>query len=36
VTAGNININDENWGNISEWKDKYDNAIGNLLLGQEG
>lgn len=31
VTAGKIQINDENWGHISEWKNKYDNAIGNYL-----
>lgn len=31
VTSGEIKVNDESWGNISDWKDKYDNAIGNYL-----
>jgi phosphoribosylformylglycinamidine synthase len=31
VTSGEIKIDNENWGNISEWKNKYDNAIGNYL-----
>jgi phosphoribosylformylglycinamidine synthase II len=35
VTEGDIMINDKNWGNITEWKDKYDNAIGSLLAGHE-
>lgn len=35
VTDGAIKINNENWGNIAEWKNKYDNAIGNLLAGHE-
>ena len=24
-------MDDENWGNISDWKEKYDNAIGNYF-----
>ena len=35
VTSGAINIDNANWGNISDWKNKYDNAIGNLLAGHE-
>lgn len=35
VTTGEININGEDWGHVSEWKDKYDNAISNLLAGHE-
>jgi phosphoribosylformylglycinamidine synthase len=35
VTDGQIKINNESWGNIKEWKEKYDNAIGNLLAGHE-
>jgi phosphoribosylformylglycinamidine synthase II len=31
VTAGNIEVNGENWGNIGEWKNKYDTAIEKLL-----
>jgi phosphoribosylformylglycinamidine synthase len=34
VTSGEIKIDDENWGNISDWKNKYDNVIGNLLKGE--
>jgi len=36
VTHGDIIIDGDNWGNIAWWKDKYDNAIGNLLAGQDG
>ena len=35
VTGGNININGEDWGNVAEWKEKYENAIANLLVGHE-
>ncbi|MBC7423040.1 MAG: phosphoribosylformylglycinamidine synthase subunit PurL, partial [Ferruginibacter sp.] len=35
VTDGGITIDGENWGNITSWKDKYNNAIGNLLAGHE-
>ncbi|NCI49269.1 phosphoribosylformylglycinamidine synthase subunit PurL [Sediminibacterium roseum] len=31
VTAGNVSVNGENWGAITEWKNKYDTAIENLL-----
>ena len=31
VTSGEIIINKNNWGNISEWSEKYDNAIGNYF-----
>ena len=31
VTSGEIIIDNENWGNIDEWKEKYDNAIGNYF-----
>ncbi len=34
VTNGTININNQDWGTVKEWKDKYDNAIGNLLAAQ--
>ncbi|MES2429444.1 MAG: phosphoribosylformylglycinamidine synthase subunit PurL [Bacteroidota bacterium] len=34
VTDGAILIDAENWDAISDWKNKYDNAIGNLLAGQ--
>jgi phosphoribosylformylglycinamidine synthase len=36
VTAGSVKVNGESWGNIAEWKDKYDNAIGNLLKASAG
>ena len=35
VTSGNININEEDWGNVGDWKEKYENAIANLLAGHE-
>ena len=35
VVANDIMIENENWGNIGEWKNKYDNAITALLKGQE-
>jgi phosphoribosylformylglycinamidine synthase len=34
VTSGEIKIDDEDWGNISDWKNKYDNVIGSLLKGE--
>ncbi len=35
VTSGNIHVNGEDWGNVAEWKEKYENAIANLLAGHE-
>ncbi|MBK9532333.1 MAG: phosphoribosylformylglycinamidine synthase subunit PurL [Chitinophagaceae bacterium] len=35
VTHGKININGEDWGHVKEWKEKYENAIANLLAGHE-
>jgi phosphoribosylformylglycinamidine synthase len=35
VTAGMLSIDGESWGTISDWKHKYDNAIGNMLANQE-
>ncbi len=35
VTSGAVKINGEDWGNIIFWKEKYDNAIANLLAGHE-
>ncbi len=35
VTGGSININGEDWGNVNAWKEKYENAIANLLAGHE-
>jgi len=31
VTDGSIEVDGMYWGNIAEWKDRYDNAIGNML-----
>ena len=31
VTSGEIKIDNADWGNISEWKNKYDNAIGKIM-----
>ena len=36
VTNGNISIDGNGWGNTIEWKEKYENAIGNLLAGHDG
>ncbi|MGG9961138.1 phosphoribosylformylglycinamidine synthase subunit PurL [Ferruginibacter sp. SUN106] len=35
VTSGAVNIDGEDWGNVADWKEKYDNAIGKLLAGHE-
>ena len=31
VTNGSIKVNDENWGSITDWKEKYDTAIEKIL-----
>jgi phosphoribosylformylglycinamidine synthase len=31
VTGGNIEVNGEDWGNIHEWKEKYETAIEKLI-----
>ncbi len=35
VSSGNIKVNGEDWGTVIDWKDKYENAIVNLLAGNE-
>lgn len=35
VTSGAVEVDGMNWGTILEWKEKYDNAIHNLLSGHE-
>lgn len=35
VTTGHISINNEDWGNIADWKNRYDNAIGDQLTGND-
>ncbi|HMJ48772.1 MAG TPA: AIR synthase-related protein, partial [Ferruginibacter sp.] len=35
VTKGDILVSGENWGFINEWKDIYDNAIGNYLRKEQ-
>jgi hypothetical protein len=32
---GAVIVDAANWGGIDTWKDKYDNAIANLLKGHE-
>ncbi len=32
VTGGGISVNGQNWGNIKEWKFKYDTAIEQMLM----
>ncbi len=36
VTPGDIKVDAAAWGNIADWKNKYDNAISNLLAGHDG
>jgi phosphoribosylformylglycinamidine synthase subunit PurL len=31
VVASSITIGTDNWGNVSEWKERYDNAIGGVM-----
>jgi phosphoribosylformylglycinamidine synthase subunit PurL len=31
VSSSTITVETDNWGNVSEWKDKYDNAIGRYM-----
>ncbi|MDQ2753133.1 MAG: AIR synthase related protein, partial [Bacteroidota bacterium] len=33
VTGGNVMVNDDNWGNISEWKVSYDTSIEKMIDG---
>ena len=33
VTSGEIKVNNENWGSIGDWKNKYDTAIEKILVG---
>jgi phosphoribosylformylglycinamidine synthase subunit PurL len=35
VTSGKVSIDGENWGNILQWKERYDSAIEQLLAGHE-
>ena len=35
VTPGSIEVDGMNWGSIHTWKEKYNNAIADLLAGQE-
>jgi phosphoribosylformylglycinamidine synthase len=35
VTTGAVEVDGEDWGTIIAWKERYDNAIGNLLAGHE-
>lgn len=36
VTPGEIKVDTAAWGNIADWKNKYDNAISSLLAGHDG
>ncbi len=35
VTAGSVEVDGMDWGTIMSWKERYDNAIGNLLAGHD-
>jgi phosphoribosylformylglycinamidine synthase len=34
VTSGSVSIDGEQWGNVDNWKELYDNAIGQYLAGE--
>jgi phosphoribosylformylglycinamidine synthase subunit PurL len=34
VTEGDITVDGDNWGSITDWKEQYDNAIGRLLQSE--
>jgi phosphoribosylformylglycinamidine synthase len=34
VTAGDFRIDAKNWGNVEDWKDRYESAIGNIMAAQ--
>jgi phosphoribosylformylglycinamidine synthase len=34
VTSGSVSIDGEQWGNVDNWKELYDNAIGRYLAGE--
>jgi phosphoribosylformylglycinamidine synthase len=36
VTSSAIHVDNENWSNISKWKEKYDSAISNVLNNKKG
>jgi phosphoribosylformylglycinamidine synthase len=35
VTTGSVEVDGMDWGHIIAWKERYDNAIGNLLAGHD-
>ena len=35
VTDGSVEVDGMNWGNIYYWKQKYDNAIGDLVSAEK-
>jgi phosphoribosylformylglycinamidine synthase len=35
VTSGAVTVGGQAWGNIAEWKEKYDTAIETLLAKEE-
>ncbi len=34
VTDGQFRVNGKDWGNVGDWKDSYDNAIGTVMASQ--
>ncbi len=36
VEVNEVLVDNENWGRIADWKEKYDNAIGNIINAHEG
>ncbi|RYG02075.1 MAG: phosphoribosylformylglycinamidine synthase subunit PurL [Chitinophagaceae bacterium] len=36
VTEGSVSVDGTAWGSITDWKNKYDTAIENIIAGQKG
>ncbi|HYK46042.1 MAG TPA: phosphoribosylformylglycinamidine synthase subunit PurL [Parafilimonas sp.] len=34
VTNGDLTVNGDNWGQVTDWKNLYDNAIGNMVTNE--
>jgi phosphoribosylformylglycinamidine synthase len=32
VTPSNIVVDGDDWGDVKEWREEYDNAIGNMMM----
>ena len=34
VTGGSVEVDGMDWGRVEEWKESYDNALGNFMARQ--